>query len=35
MELHSVQELNFMVGEFFDKALFYLARGFEAEGGRR
>jgi hypothetical protein len=34
MHLHSVQELNFMVGEFFDKALYYLARGFEAEGGR-
>jgi hypothetical protein len=33
MALHSVQELNFMVGEFFDKALYYLARGFEAESG--
>ena len=31
LELHSVQELNYQVGEFFDRALFYLARGYEAE----
>src|SRR5262245_12998874 len=29
MHLHSLQELNARVGEFFDKALYYLARGFE------
>jgi hypothetical protein len=26
-----VQELNYMMGEFFDRALYYLARGYEAE----
>ena len=31
VHLHAVQELNFMVGEFFDRALYYLARGYEAE----
>jgi hypothetical protein len=31
LELHSIQELNYQVGEFFDRALFYLARGYEAE----
>ena len=37
LELHSIQELNYQVGEFFDRALYYLARGYEAEaasGGR-
>src|SRR5262245_33775376 len=29
MHLHSLQELNARVGEFFDKALYYLARGYE------
>jgi hypothetical protein len=33
LELHSIQELNYQVGEFFDRALFYLARGYEAEAG--
>jgi hypothetical protein len=32
--LHSIQELNYQVGDFFDRALFYLARGYEAEAGR-
>ena len=31
LQLHSIQELNYQVGEFFDRALFYLARGYEAE----
>jgi hypothetical protein len=31
LELHSIQELNYQVGEFFDLALFYLTRGYEAE----
>jgi hypothetical protein len=31
LELHSVQELNYQVGEFFDRALYYLARGYEME----
>jgi hypothetical protein len=37
LELHSIQELNYQVGEFFDRALYHLARGYEAEaaiGGR-
>lgn len=34
LALHSVQELNYQVGEFFDRALFYLARGYELEEGR-
>jgi hypothetical protein len=33
LELHSIQELNYQVGEFFDRALFYLTRGYEAEAG--
>ena len=35
MHLHSVQDLNRMVGEFFDSALYHLARGYEAEATRR
>jgi hypothetical protein len=31
VELHSVQELNYQVGEFFDRALYHLARGYESE----
>ena len=31
LELHSIQELNYQVGEFFDRALYHLARGYEAE----
>jgi hypothetical protein len=31
MHLHSLQELSGMVSEFFDKALYYLTRGYEAE----
>jgi hypothetical protein len=29
VQMHAVQELNAMVGEFFDRALYYLARGYE------
>jgi hypothetical protein len=31
LELHSIQDINYRVGEFFDRALYHLARGFEAE----
>jgi hypothetical protein len=31
MHLHSLQELNTRVGQFFDEALYHLARGHEAE----
>jgi hypothetical protein len=30
VHLYGIQELNAMVGEFFDRALYYLARGYEA-----
>jgi hypothetical protein len=35
IELHGIQQLNYMVGEFFDRAMYYLARGFEGEAPRR
>jgi hypothetical protein len=31
LELYSIQELNYAVGDFFDRALYYLTRGFEAQ----
>jgi hypothetical protein len=31
VQLHGIQELNYKVGEFFDRALYYLARGYEEE----
>jgi hypothetical protein len=31
LELHSIQELNYLVDDFFDRALYYLARGYEVE----
>ncbi len=34
VQLYSIQELNYMVGEFFDRAMYYLARGYEAEAIR-
>ena len=34
MHLHSLQHLNLRVGEFFDEALYYLARGYEGEASR-
>ena len=30
VQLHGIQELNYMIGEFFDRALYHLARGYEA-----
>lgn len=30
MQLYSIQELNYQVGDFFDRALYYLVRGHEA-----
>jgi hypothetical protein len=35
VELHSIQELNYQVGEFFDRALYHLARGYESEAATR
>lgn len=35
VQLYSIQELNYMVGDFFDRAMFYLARGYETEAGHR
>lgn len=31
VQLYALQELNYKVGEFFDKALYYLVLGYEAE----
>ncbi len=31
VHLYGIQELSFLVGEFFDKALYHLARGYERE----
>jgi hypothetical protein len=31
VELQSIQELNYQIGEFFDRALYYLALGYEME----
>ena len=31
LELHSIQDFNYRVGEFFDRALYHLARGYESE----
>lgn len=30
VQLHEIQELNYMVGEFFDRVLYHLTRGYEA-----
>jgi hypothetical protein len=30
-ELYGIQELNYLVGDFFDRALYYLTRGYEAQ----
>ncbi len=35
MHLHGLQDLNTRVGEFFDEALYHLARGYEAAGRER
>jgi len=29
VQLYGIQELNYMVGEFFDRALYHLTRGYE------
>jgi hypothetical protein len=29
VELYGIQELNYMVGEFFDRALYHLIGGYE------
>jgi hypothetical protein len=34
MHLHSLQALDARVSEFFDEALYYLARGYEGEASR-
>jgi hypothetical protein len=31
LELYSIQELNYLVGDFFDRALYYLLRGYEVQ----
>lgn len=33
LELYSIQELNYLVGDFFDRALYYLLRGYETQLG--
>ncbi len=30
VELYAIQEFNYLVGDFFDRALYYLVRGYEA-----
>ena len=30
VELYSIQELNYFVGDFFDRALYHLVRGYES-----
>ena len=34
MHMHSLQELNAQVGDFFDKAVYHLARGYESTSHR-
>jgi hypothetical protein len=31
LELYSIQELNYVVGDFFDRALYYLLHGYEGQ----
>ncbi len=31
LELYSIQELNYVVSDFFDRALYYLTRGYELQ----
>ena len=31
LELYSIQELNYVVGDFFDRALYYLLLGYELQ----
>ena len=30
VELYAIQELNYLIGNFFDQALYHLVRGYEA-----
>jgi hypothetical protein len=30
VELYAIQELNYLIGDFFDQALYHLVRGYEA-----
>ena len=31
LELYTIQELNYLVGDFFDRALYYLTKGYEVQ----
>jgi len=31
LALYSIQELNYLVGDFFDRALYYIMRGYEMQ----
>ena len=31
LEIYSIQELNYVVGDFFDRALYYLLCGYELQ----
>jgi hypothetical protein len=33
VQLYGIRELNYMVGDFFDHAMYYLVRGYETEAG--
>src|SRR5262249_31487235 len=35
LDLYGIQELNYIIGEFFDRALHHLARGYEAAESTR
>jgi hypothetical protein len=35
LELYAIQELNYLVGDFFDRALYHLVRGYESEAVHR
>jgi hypothetical protein len=35
VQLYSIQELNYMVDEFFDRAMYHLAVGYEREAQRQ
>jgi hypothetical protein len=35
VQLYGIQELNYLVGEFFDRAMYYLTRGYEEEASRQ
>jgi hypothetical protein len=35
LELYSIQELNYLVGDFFDRGLYYVIRGYELGEAKR